>query len=317
MGKVELSSIFRGDYFRTASSHIKRIQNVLNNYDVVIFMARKAICFYEALKNNEEITNSNCRIVSSRIVYYNTLNNYKDKKIAVVDDVVVRGRSINRVASTLKNEGLKADYFVAACEENFLSDFENKNNIKLATHVTYSRSEIYHFSGLITQYIEASMRTFNVDSPVYEIANSSGDIDDRLQKLGAISLTSGLQEQKGIKSRSIYFRYDSKNDSDSSISRVLKESIIKIRFYNNDSKTIAVPFVLLPECECSVLEDLYQIIRTPEIDCFITYGNESRILENKYKLISYFLSNALFCKFADTSDLQYTRDSLNDIIQFD
>ena len=317
MGKVELSFIFRDDYFRTVSSHIKRIQSVLNEYDLVIFMARKAICFYEALEKNGEVNNTNCKIVSSRIVYYNALSKYRDKKIAVIDDVVVRGRSINRVAATLKAEKIKADYYVAACEKNFLSDFEHENSVKILTYVTYSRSEIYHFSGLITQYIEASMRTFNVDSPVYEITNTIDDMNYKLQSLGAVTLTSGIQAQSGIKSRSLYFRYEYDSNVESSINRVLKESIIKIRFYNNENKTIAVPFVLLPECDFSVLEELYNIIKNPELDDFITYGNDRRVRENKYKLVSYFLSDALFHKFALDTDLYYSRDIINDIIQFD
>ena len=317
MGKVELSDIFRGEYLETVTAHISRIQEILDEYDVAIFMARKAICFYEALKDNGEVTNSNCRVVSGRIVYYNTLKSYKNKRIAVIDDVVVRGNSINRVATTLKDYGIIADYYVAACELRFQTEFENTYSLSIEAHTTYSLNEIYHFSGLITQYIEASMRTFNVDSPIYDVTNPSEDVNSILDDSGAVHLTSGLQEKFGIESRSIYFMYACTPESKTKIDEVLCNSIIKIRFYNNDERTIAVPFVLLPACDRDTLEDLYQLIESPELDDLISCIYPRRTEENKYKLISYFLSDALFYCFAKRFSLDYKRDYLNDILQFD
>lgn len=80
MTKVKLTDVFAGDYLRAVTAHVGRIQNILDEYDIAIFMARKAICFYEALKNNNEIEPTNCRVVSSRIIYYNTLETYREKK---------------------------------------------------------------------------------------------------------------------------------------------------------------------------------------------------------------------------------------------
>ncbi len=318
MSHVQLSDIFRVDYLATVTAHIKRVQAILDEYDVAIFMARKAICFYDALISNNEIVNKGCRVVSSRIIYYNTLDSYRGKKIAVVDDVVVRGNSLNRVATKLYEAGINADYYVAVCEEKFSEEFECKYSLSIQSHINYPRKDIYHFSSLITQYIEASMRTFNVDSPIYTITNSIEYIDDILEKSCAVHLSSGLQNKYGIKSRSIYFKYTSNPDTNPIIDKALSESIIKIRFYYDDRRAVAVPFVLLSACESNKLDELYNLlISSNTLDELIKNDNERVVEENKHKLISYFLSDALFYNFKEKYKLDCNRDVLNDILQFD
>ncbi len=318
MSKIQLSDFFRLDYLSTITAYINRLQSILDEYDVAIFMARKAICFYDALISNNEIENQNCRIVSSRIVYYNTLDFYRGKKIAVIDDVVVRGNSLNRVAKKLNEFGISADYYVAVCENRFIDDFVNAYNISIVPHIIYPRKDIYHFSSLITQYIEASMRTFNVDSPTYSINNQIEYTKSILDGCGAVHLSSGLQSKYGIDSRSIYFEYTKKADVNSVIDKVILDSILKIRFYCDDTRVIAVPFVLLPACDSTELNELYDLlISSDTVNELIRNSNIRTVKENKHKLISYFLSDALFYNFAQKFKLIYTRDLQNDILQFD
>lgn len=229
----------------------------------------------------------------------------------------MRGKSISRVAEKMNEVGIEADYYVAACEENFENEFINRNNISIKAYVVYSQRDIYCFSGLITQYIEASMRTFNVDSPIYDINCSKQTIEYILNATGAITLTSGLQAQYGIMSKSVYFSHMPKNESKTLLDKVLIESILKVRFYYDDSRIIAVPFVLLPDCDLLDLDNIYHCLFSTELDNLIMSDNERRVMENKYKLISYFLSDALFCLFANQHNLEFSRNVLNDITQFD
>lgn len=54
--QISVSDVFPEKFCEIANSYIKKLEGVLYRYDVVIFMARKAICFYKALLLNTEIT---------------------------------------------------------------------------------------------------------------------------------------------------------------------------------------------------------------------------------------------------------------------
>ena len=55
MSKPEFADIFSGEFLGYVTKYRERIQKILNEYEVVIFMARKAICFYKAMKLNKEL----------------------------------------------------------------------------------------------------------------------------------------------------------------------------------------------------------------------------------------------------------------------
>lgn len=315
MKKVNLSDFFIDDFLSIINSHKNRIQDILNEYEIVIFMARKAICFFDALIANGEVQPTKCRVISSRVVDYGGLERFKGMKIAVVDDVVVKGTSIKLVAEKLSTNEIIADYYVIACEESFSRNAQQSFSLnKPYNH--YSQSDIYRLSGLITQYIEASMRTFNVDSPIYNICDGRDVLGKLLCENGSIDLTSGLQKKYGIVNQDLYFKFTGEDYNDP-IRITLNNSIIKIRFYCNDEKVIAVPFVLLPECSLSFLDMLYNLICKDRLDSLVQCDNENIQNENKYKIISYCMAMTFFCTFAKKYGLHYdNRDEYYDIIQF-
>ena len=315
MGKVKLSDFFRSDFLSIVNSQRNRIQDILNKYEIAIFMARKAICFYDALMANGELHPTNCHVISSRVMDYDSLERFRGKKIAVIDDVVVKGISISRVAEKLADCGVTADYYIIACEESFSLEFSNQISSLNQSYHNYTQTDIYKLSGLISQYIEASMRTFNVDSPIYNIINGR-EVLSNLLSANSINITSGLQNRFGISNQVLYFGIKDKRQHNP-ISDLLKKTILKIRFYSNDEKTIAVPFVLLPECNLSDLELLYAQVRNDGFDALVQCDDENIHIENKFKLTSYLLAMALFCVFAKNNGLQYQENSYYDLIQFD
>ena len=316
MKTVKLSDFFRNDFLSVVTSHKNRIQDILNKYEIAIFMARKAICFFDALVANGELKLTNCRILSSRVIDYDGLERFKGKRIAVIDDVVVKGISISRVAEKLSAYEVEADYFVIACEESFSQKFTKQSLSLDKTYHYYTQPEIYKLSALITQYIEASMRTFNVDSPIYGITDGHEVLKNLLIEKGAIDLTSGLQKKYGIINQDLYFNYIG-DDRGSLICKVLRKTIIKIRFYCNDEKIIAVPFVLLPECSISTLDLLYKLIQNDDLDALVRCENENIGNENKYKTILYLMAMALFRTFAKNYGILYNDYEYYDLIQFD
>lgn len=315
MGKRSLADIFGNDYLNLMASYKARIQNILGTYDVAIFMARKAICLYNALKYNEEVVETKCRVISSRVIDYDSLMRFREKKVAVIDDVVVKGTSIEHVARKLIEAGVEADYYVVACEEQFGREFANGKISLQKIFTCYPQADIYQFSGLITQYIEASMCTFNVDSPIYDVTSDMDGIKKLLLENGAANLTSGLQQKFGIESWSLYLEYS--GNPQSVLERLLKNSILKIRFYHEKGRAIAVPFVLLPKCELSELDELYGLFRNEELDWLVQCDDCRVWEENKLKVVSYLLSDLLFYDFVQRHDMQYVRDEKNDMIQFD
>jgi orotate phosphoribosyltransferase len=111
MKKPTFADIFSGEFLGYISQYRKHIQEILDKYDVVIFMARKAVCFYRAMVlNGELVVPLSCAILSSRITDYNVLEKYKGKRIAVVDDVVVKGESLKNVVAKLNEHDIRRQH---------------------------------------------------------------------------------------------------------------------------------------------------------------------------------------------------------------
>ena len=73
--------IFPNKYYQEVLKYKEQISELFVKYDVVIFMARKAICFYKAMVINEMLPiPKNCTIYSSRILTYSNLECLKEKK---------------------------------------------------------------------------------------------------------------------------------------------------------------------------------------------------------------------------------------------
>ncbi len=317
MSKTKLTEIFTGELYNIIYAYKKRIQRILDEYDIAIFMARKAICFYDALRYNDEIKETDCKVISSRVVDYNTLEDLRNKHIAVIDDVVVRGNSISRVATILTKAGIEADYYVVACEETFSNNFNKENKLLEETYNIFSRYNIYQLSGVITKYIESSMRTFNVDSPIYNLSENYNAVQRILYDSGAINLTSGLQSKYEIDNRTLYFTLD-KNALDviPEASHLIKKSIIKIRFYCDETRVFAIPFVLLPKCDTKIINLLYEMFKNVKTDNLIECNDTRIVEENKLKIVSYLLSDTLFHSFAKSMGLKFKKDIQNEIFQF-
>ena len=117
MKKVNFSDVFSVEYMEIITKYKSHIQKLLSMYDIVIFMARKAICFYKAMVvNGEIIPNEKCMVLSSRILSYNVIKKFKGKRIAIIDDVVVKGKSISYSKKIFEEEGIDVDVHFVACE---------------------------------------------------------------------------------------------------------------------------------------------------------------------------------------------------------
>lgn len=314
MQKKIFSQVFTGNYLGIATKYRENIKELLKSYDIVIFMARKAICFYEAMLKNEEIELCDCEIISSRVLDYNDLVSFKDKRVAIVDDVVVKGESLSHVADRLQQIGVKPYVLVGACQESFAKNLMQKSNLTIApTYVYLDEIEIYTFAGMITAYIEASMCSFNIDQPLYYIDDEV--VAQRLMDNNfSIDLTSGVQRKYDIKSKVIYFKVQL--NSHNALGKLLNDSILKIRLLKNAQGTIAIPFVLLPEISISSLEELFEKISSPYIKNIVQGSTKYATDENKLKFISYFFSELLIITYFRQQNIALKKDDCNDKFQF-
>lgn len=316
MGRVQFGDIFRNDYLTVITSYCNRIQGILENYDVAIFMARKAICLYSAMKENGELRDATCHVISSRVIDYDSLERFRNQRIAVVDDVVVKGESINQVATKLLEAGVIADYYVAVCEVTFAERFEKMGVQLHQSYTHYTQQEVYQMAGLITQYIEASMCSFNIDSPIYEVNVNETELQRMLYENGAATLTSNIQKKFGIESKVLYFNLELQEGYEK-IGLLIQTGILKIRFYFNGEKIIAVPFVLLQACDKGTLEYLYEFFKCDVVDELVNCNNTRLHDENKLKIISYLLSTTLMNAFIYKFDVSASKVKEIDLFQFD
>ncbi|MDR1372001.1 MAG: hypothetical protein LBJ17_02590 [Dysgonamonadaceae bacterium] len=320
MANIPFSSVFSGDFLTKISKYSQRIQEIIDSYDVVIFMARKAICFYNTMVVNDIVVpNPECLVTSSRSIDYNVLDSLHlcKKRVAVIDDVVVKGESIKHIARELVGKNISADYYAVACEEKFATSFDDKKVNLKQTFSYYTKSEIYSFAGLITQYIEASMCPLNIDQPLYDVSLNIEVLQKKLRESGTIDITSGIQRKYGITSEVAYFACPAYTGQEELIRNVLNNSILKIRFMSNQKQTIATPFVLFPEMPVEILQELFSEFATDIINDFIYNENSKIKYENMLKVLSYYLSEQFFgdfVKYANLSEAQPLNS--NDMIQF-
>ena len=335
---MELKEIFPVEFSSLVRKHANRIENVMANYDVTIFMARKAICLYKAFLENKELKfDHHSLVLASRVITLNILPVLKGKKIAVIDDVVVKGKAIKYVMDCLAQAGMTADVFVMACEKD--SEDQKVINPYIISSPQYMvKEDINRFSNFITKYIHLSGIPYNIDFPIYKMCFlSEEDIRHFFDENHCQNLTDGIMRKHGIERYTLNF--DEETLACSEKLGIEKKTISKIRFYykkndckkaeddqhkvdgNKNSKetysVVVVPLVLLPELNNDYLKSLYEKVFGSSYDDLIYNQNPCFVFENQFKLLQYLLSECLLINFAKQKHIRYIRkDSWNEEVIF-
>ncbi|MCD7761779.1 MAG: hypothetical protein LUI14_01010 [Lachnospiraceae bacterium] len=301
MRKIELQEVFPIEYLELITKYKNSIQELLHTYDLVIFMARKAICFYKALvENGEIIPNKECLVLSSRVLSYNIGNKFCNKKVAVVDDVVVRGTSVSESRRLSEEKGINPDVHILACEKKFIDAIDFCESIK-SPFIYLSDMEIYQLSSYITEYIKLSMVPYNVDQPIYAVSfDKAEDYENNFFKVNHIlNLSDGLQTKYGIENMTIHFNpFVMKNIFGYEIP--MENCYLKIRFlHRSDSlKMTVIPFVLLPEISYEKLDEVFGRIFGNRFDECFPSDNIMETRSDKLRILQYVLSDELFRLFS-------------------
>lgn len=319
MNRIKLSEFFPTEHHELILRYKDTLPKVLKDYDVAIFMARKAICFYKALVLGGFVEKPvSCEILTNRALTYNIFEKIKNKKVVVIDDVKIKGASINKTLKTLSEKGIKADVYLmtqAINEEPILNGVNVIESFSLL-----SESNTKQLSKHIADFIAASICPYNIDQPIYSFDSLDSEaINDFVKQFNLIDISSGLQKKYGIKN---YILEIPRNSfSDEILGKYV--TLCKIRFlhgeYRGKSTFLATPFILFDEMNYSELSEAFLKFENDKVSNFIHNENEKIIYENKLKILSYAISAQLMNSFLETHEIMGVRrlDSNDNFVFFE
>lgn len=304
-----INDCFPIDYRDIIHGYISQIETILSNYDIVVFMARKAICFYHALKSVGAFDNHDTAIVfSSRSLTYNDLSILKDKKIALIDDVVVEGTTLRKSLDIFAENDLFPDIYMAACRKDFISEKIAPYEERLSTKAVFlSDSNIYAFATYIIRFIEMTKCPYNIDYPIYNVKFDSVEhFICFINKFAYINITTPLQKKMGIDNYVINFNHHILNQMTTNANMHFVK--IRIMHFSGSNEATLIPFVLFHEVNFEQLDSLYEVINTEINSKKINSGSQEQIAENRLKIVQYMYSDFLAMNFIKDAGLTAKKD---------
>lgn len=306
MEKKEIFNLFPSEYRDLILRYKKDLEQIFRDYQVVIFMARKAICFYKSLTISGFIDKpKTCEIYSSRILTYNIKDRFKGKRVIVVDDVMIKGGSLSKALKILHNNHITSDVYIMARPQIENEDILKNVNI-IDTFAEITREDTLQFSKYIANFIESNMCPYNIDQPVYNFSNFDDcSISDFVKKHKLVDISSELQSKHNIKS--YVLKIPNAFFTDSFLSEYIE--LCKIRFlygkYNGNSIFLAIPFVLLGEIEKEKLKVAFSKYDNSKLHEFIYNENEQISCENQLKILHYILASELMRAFTEYYKIEH------------
>lgn len=307
--KISIADVFPDKFCEITNSYVRKLQWVLTRYDVVIFMARKAICFYKALCLNEELTvPTSCEIYSSRILSYNVWEKLTNKKVALVDDVVIRGGSLDEAKRILKTHNISVDVFISALMyQEDQKSFSNDQRIRFSgliqsiqqPFVYLNETDIYSYANYITRFIEASMLPYNIDQPTALVEYKKDQLNSFMSEHRLTDITSSVQKKFGIENRVIHYSGEILKPILGSVQINLDEVCIKLRIFHDigSCQLLIFPIILFPVISKETVDHIYKHIQTPDLDELIFNENPQIEEENKIKILLYVLNHYILSRF--------------------
>jgi orotate phosphoribosyltransferase len=326
MKDSKLLDLFPLEYRELIQRYVENLSKIFQKYDVVIFMARKAICFYKALLIGGFIEKPlKCNVISDRVLTYNVLKDLKGGKIILVDDVVEGGKTITNAQKILSDYDIKADMYILARkklkkekekdEDELEEDLLRCENI-IETYVEMVEEDRLQLSKCIAGFIEANMCPYNIDQPIYRFIFPDDEMFADFVKNHNLIYTSDEQQQiHGIES--YFLEIPNKYFTDP----ILKDHVelCKIRFlrrtYHDKTVLLAIPFVLFRKMEINNLETAFSLYENEQIRQFIQNKNVKIFYENQLKILHFVYSAHLMGAFMHlnaNNNIKFKRLDSND-----
>ncbi|MBR4608375.1 MAG: phosphoribosyltransferase [Lachnospiraceae bacterium] len=305
-----IEQYFDLQYGKEIRKYCDLLEKISKEYDILIFMARKAICFFEALLENHEVTiDSHVVVASSRIIQYDCAF-LRNKKIALIDDIIVKGNTLQDTRKRLEEIGVE-EYSIY-CIASPLSYAHDKDFKCVENIWRLNETEILVLGNSITNYINSATCSYNIDYPVFEMSDPQlfQSTKDKLMESECFSSIPNSVQGNLIE---MYVQSFVGQDFLQCLAKEglenveLDDVITKVRFYINreKNKIVAIPIVILPELTTRQLESLYMVISGGSLRNMLG-DNEILRTRNMLNVILYALAYSLFSAFNLRNDLGFT-----------
>lgn len=322
----KVKKCFEPDVWIELMEFLKRLSSITPTPDVMIFTARKAISFFDAMKDIG-ILNIGCFITSDRILDQD-LGWLVGKRVTIVDESIVSGTTLNRLIDKLNKvsingEKIKSleilaysinkDYFEKELLKDYVNSYRLKENIfYLKTpYQELSNSFSIKFSSDIVTALTVMPRPYCVDFPIYEkkvisksyfsfmINNSEWDSDD---------ISSNFQKSNNTFAITLTPNSTASSEFDKIVGcNLSRQSLLKIRVYGSilDEDRVElqfVPMVIMQPILISEVEILFQqIVKKYKADEIkpLFLSNTAKLRLFQY-LTSSFLLKSFFNQFSES-----------------
>lgn len=300
-----IEKFFDGDLKNQIMKYCRKLESISNGYDVLIFMARKSICFYDALILNGEVKRPDRSVVittSSRIFSYDC-KFLKGKKIALLDDIVLKGTTLTETIKYLLQQGINDfDVYYIASQSIKDEKFELIKKHLKEPIIELDNSMILVLGNSITNYISASACSYNVDYPVFYMDSENGFFENYIEKNNCISVPRCNVSNKtkmyiqGFSCQDFFDQFSLPELN--SIKAKEKEVILKLRiFYRPDApkrKVVVIPIIVLPKMTKEEIRTIFKSLKYSDLDEMVENIDEDKKVCNMLNVIQYVLSYQLF-----------------------
>lgn len=283
----------------------KRLTDLSNKYDVLIFLARKAACLADCL-DELQMSSFHCTISSSRILDMD-LGWLQDKKVAIIDDALISGTTIYEALEKLNSAGIfNVDVYVLSVDKNWWS----KELVEpISPFFELNSEQTSLLCSNIVKAISVVPRPYTIDYPLFKnIRIKNEDFQDLSNSRNWIvyESTSSHQARYNIANLTIVPSEETLIDFSDEIGlNLYKSSLLKLRLYALKIKNIywcqILPIVILPPLKETELNKLFnricQNLKNPDLIRWFENSDKNDSLKAKLRLVQYFLGSQFSLKW--------------------
>ena len=276
----------------------KRLTNISKEYDVLIFLARKAACLADCF-DDLGLSQYHCVITSDRTLDMN-IDWLKGRKIAIIDDALISGTTIYKALEKLKENGIKdTDVFVLSIDSYWWSD---ELVLPMEPYLKLNSKQTSIICTNIVDAISIIPRPYTIDYPLFKnIRIKESDFQDLSNSADWIvyESTSTKQEEYNIVNLTI-------TPSDRKAIDFFKEigldynvnTLLKLRLYAVKIKDTywcqILPIYILPAINKDDLillfEHIFKSTNKSELIMWFDSDSEINSLKSKLRFLQYYLA---------------------------
>lgn len=291
-------------------------RNVNNSKaDVFVVMAHKAVKMFTILLDqgllNEDISD---KIIITNLALDFDCSYLKDKKIAIIDDIVISGTSIASTINKLIEMSIPEEnievYAVAIDSDYFAMKFESKNGKNLLScEKYYNDSVCIDISAAISKIFSYYGVPYDVDFPAYDsipIGKSASVFFFDSIFWSVANVTNGSQKVGKVKAYTLYPSSCVQQKLWKKIGCNLEEiAHLKVRVYfkeypNKKRQCTVIPMCLFNEVAVNDVNALYDLLK-PTASCLTINSKREAIAQLRF--LEFYVAHQLFTVFSEITSI--------------